>query len=382
MSIWLKRLIALSLVICLCFGTVALADDTDELLFEDLSEEELEDESEASALFNLDSTAAAAAEEIEMEVDDTVDPDNLELNPNLPDHVVNILLIGIDTRDTSLDAGRDGNQHGDVQIILSINKKDGSVKLTSIQRDSYVTIPGYKNKNRINLAYSRGGGALAMRTVNHNFQMNIQYYCTINFFGLASIIDAIGGIDIEMTKVEASAINAYLRKHPPAYDNTKGTGYKRVPLERKAGVQHLDGVQAVMYARLREIDNDFARTVRQRNLLELLKKVMQDMDMDRLFDLVDACVPYVRTNMNAATMLELGMGILGSGIVQKAQSGQPLMEQFRLPMGDGKEKAWSYRDIAISDRTTISVVYISDKNLQKNTEALHNFIYGAYYPAN
>ena len=74
-------------------------------------------------------------------------------------------------------------QNGDVQIIVSINKDDGSIKLTSILRDLYVTIPGYKNKNRINTAYSRGGGQLAMRTINKNFELNIENYITINFYG-------------------------------------------------------------------------------------------------------------------------------------------------------------------------------------------------------
>ena len=104
------------------------------------------------------------------EIDDTIDPDKLDINTNLPSNVVNILLVGVDTRSTSLD---DGLQNGDVQIIVSINKDDGSIKLTSILRDLYVTIPGYKNKNRINTAYSRGGGQLAMRTINKNFELNI-----------------------------------------------------------------------------------------------------------------------------------------------------------------------------------------------------------------
>ncbi len=103
---------------------------------------------------------------------------------------------------------------------------------------------------------------------------------------------------MELTKTEAGAINTYLRKHPPAYDN-KASG-ERVALEKKAGVQHLDGVQAVMYARLREIDNDFNRTARQRNLLDLLlKTIMQDMTVDKLISLMETSLPYVKTNVNA-----------------------------------------------------------------------------------
>ena len=133
-----------------------------------------------------------------------------------------------------------------MQIIVSINKDDGSIKLTSILRDLYVTIPGYKNKNRINTAYSRGGGQLAMRTINKNFELNIENYITINFYGLASIIDSLGGIDIEMTAKEAKAINTYLRQHPPKYDN-QSKDYERENLPNKAGTHHCDGIQAVMY---------------------------------------------------------------------------------------------------------------------------------------
>ena len=284
------------------------------------------------------------------------------------ENIINILLVGIDTRDTTLDSGL---QHGDVQMILSINKDDGSVKLTSLLRDLYVTIPGYKNKNRINVAYARGGGQLAMRTVNKNFELNIESYVTINFYGLASIIDAIGGVDVDMTKQEAGAINTYLKKHPPKYDNTDGK--ERQPLERVAGVQHLDGVQAVMYARLRSIDNDFARTARQRHLLELLLgQIMQDMTLDKLIGLIETCVPYVTTNVNLNTMLELGMTVLGSGIIQRAQQGESLIGQHRVPM----DKTYSYKDV-----NGASVVYMGSTNFPKNVQALHEFIYGAYYPA-
>jgi len=381
---WMKRLAALLMALCLLGTTVVLAED-EEISIEDviLTEdgEEVTDpdagddafEAEVEAIFDMSisSEQQAALDELEQdtELDTSINPDDLEMNPNLPDNVVNILLIGIDTRDTKMDSGL---QNGDVQLILSIDKNTGSVKLSSLLRDMYVTIPGYKNKNRINVAYGRGGGALAMRTVNHNFEMNIEHYVAINFYGLASIIDAIGGIDVDMTKIEAGAVNTYLRKHPPKYDNTDGEA--RVPLERVAGVQHLDGVQAVMYARLREIDNDFSRTARQRHLLELLlSKIMQDMTLDKLITLMETCMPYVMTNVNASTMASLGMTVLQSGIVSRAQNGEELIEQFRVPM----DKAYSYKDI-----NGASVIYMGTSNFPKNVQALHEFIYGAYYPAN
>ena len=320
--------------------------------------------------------------ELDGEIDDNVDRGVLELNKNLPDNVINILLVGIDSRSTELEKG---GQHGDVQIILSINKDTGSVKLSSIQRDLYVTIPGYKNKNRINVAYQYGqnrpdingsGGQLAMRTINHMLQLNIEYYATINFYGLASIIDALGGVDMELTRAEANAVNTYLRQHPPAYDN-RDKDYVRQELAKMDGVQHLDGVQAVMYARTRSVDNDFGRTKRQRKLLEvLLQNVMQDMSVMRLLDLIDTTIPYVTTNMNVSEMFDLALGLLQSGIIDRARNGEPLLEQHQIP----RDGTWKYSTVT-SGGSKMSVVYFLSGGLQKNVEALHEFIYGEYIPA-
>lgn len=374
----MKRTLALLLALSLLLGCIALAEEEEEeLSIADLLEAQEADDSDWEAevenLFFMDESVQADLDQLDqdIELDTSIDPDTLELNHNLPDNVVNILLIGIDTRSDAVTSEVKDNVRGDVMMILSVNTETGSVKLTSLLRDSYVEIPGYKNKSKLNVAYQRGGGQLAMRTVNHNFEMNVQYYVTINFFGLASIIDGIGGIDVDLTKVEAGAINAYLRKHPPKYDNTDGKS--RVPLEKKAGIQHLDGVQAVMYARLREIDNDFKRTERQRHLLELLlKEVMKDMSIGKLLDLVDTTMPYVTCNLNASSIFNLAMGVLQSDIISRAQSGLPLLEQHRIPM----DKTYGYKTVNGS-----SVVNISATNMRTNIEALHQFIYGAYYPA-
>lgn len=379
----MKRLMALVMVLCLLTTGLAFAEEDEEYSLGDVvgeealatpepqgEIEEAEDDGESDVYFDEDAEDLLDDLDLDVEIDDSVDPTKLDLNENLPDNVVNILLVGIDTRDTGLDTGL---QQGDVQLILSLNKDDGSVKLTSILRDLYVKIPGYKNKNRINVAYARGGGELAMRTVNNNFDMNIEYYATINFYGLASIIDAIGGIDIELTKKEATAINSYLRKHPPKYDNTDGTA--RVELEKVDGVQHLDGVQAVMYARVRSIDNDFARTARQRKLLELLlSKIMQDMTVDKLMSLIETSMPYVETNMGLNTMLELALGLMNSGIIQRAQAGETLIDQNRIPV----DETWKYYK---TEGGASVVAFRTDKRKVENIQTLHEFIYGTYYPA-
>ncbi|MDD6051872.1 MAG: LCP family protein [Clostridiales bacterium] len=339
-----KRLLALLLMLCMVWSMASTAEEGSALPeLEDELVIDTEDEHDASDAEEVyipddDEELASAVEILDAEIDDSVDLTKLNLNQNLPEDVVNILLIGVDGRDNNLDVGV---QHGDVQIIVSINKQDGSMKLTSVLRDLYVTIPGYKAMNRINVAYARGGGQLAMRTMNELLELNIQHYVSINFYGLASIIDSLGGIDIELTKAEATAINNYISKNlkKGGYDN-QGKDYKRQPLAKKDGVQHLDGIQAVMYARLRSIDNDFKRSERQRHLLELLlSKVLDEgLDLDKLLGLLETCLPYAETNMSAMDMINLAMDVLESDILSRMKEDGPLLEQNRIPM----DETWKY----------------------------------------
>lgn len=378
----MKRLMALMMMLCMLLPTAVMAEEE---AAEDFSDEiviDAEDAQSADEEFYIpeeDEELIAAAEVLDEERDDTVDPDDLYLNKNLPDNVINILLVGIDGRTEDMDSKK-STQHGDVQIIVSLNKDTGSIKLTSVMRDLYVQIPGYKSKQRINVAYSRGGGELAMATINKLLEMNIQHYVSINFYGLASIIDSLGGIDIELTKAEATAINTYINKNlkKGGYDN-QGKDYERQPLEKKAGVQHLDGIQAVMYARLRSVDNDFKRTERQRHLLELLLgKVLDDgVSVSKIYKLVKACLPYAKTDMNLFQMGGLAWDVLTSGVLEKLGQGGPLLEQFRIPMGDGNEATWKYS----TENGASVVVFRTTKRRQENIEALHNFIYGEYIPA-
>ncbi len=374
----LKRLFCLLLTLAMLLPLAASAEDEFDFtgtVDVNADDAQAADDDEEEAVFigeEDDADLASMVEILDAEIDESIDPDNLELNRNLPDNVVNILLIGIDGRTADIEKG---TQHGDVQIIVSINKDEGTIKLTSVLRDLYVTIPGYKSKNRINVAYQRGGGELAMRTMNRLLELNIEHYVVINFYGLASIIDSLGGLDIELTKQEAGAINTYLRKHPPAYDNQE-KGYERQELERKKGVQHLDGIQSVMYARLRSIDNDFARSARQRHLLELLLAKVLDggMDLDKLLGLLEVCLPFADTNMSAMSMVTLAMDVLGSDILSKLEKGENLLEQNRIPMDD----TWKYYT---TDGGASVVAFRTTTRQKENVKGIHEFIYGEYIPA-
>ena len=181
---------------------------------------------------------------------------------------------------------------------------------------------------------------------------------------------------MDLTKAEARAINAYLKEHANLISRTYDTKEKgtREALKAAAGVQHLDGVQAVMYARLRQnLGGDFKRTERQRHLMDLLlQSVMNDISLDKVMSLVDTSIDYASTNMNAGTIVSLALQMIPS-IAKRVGTEDSLVEQFRIPM----DKTYSYETVEGGS----SVVFMSSSSIQKNKEALHEFIYGSYIPA-
>lgn len=401
----MKRILSLFLVLCLFLPALSFAElDEEDLSFEDVS---LDEDDEADAVDENE----AEKEEAEPLPDDLqkellasmesadyvptdLDNDNLFINENLPDNIINILLIGVDTRNAELI--ENDVKLADVQMILSIDTEAGTVKLSSILRDTLVTNPFTGNLKPINESYQsfdkknvfHDNPQRSVATVNYNFEMNIKYYVTINFRGVAAIVDRIGGIDLELTEGEAWNINRYLTKNARQiskhYDTDEARA-KRVKLEVKDGVQHLDGLQALMYARLRkslskkyQMGDDWQRTARARNLLDkLLQKVLQ-MDIWDILDLVGEAIEHLNSNMNPEYMGSLITTMLGSGIAAKVGSSESIIDQFRIPMGSAEDgtKTWNYD----SDSGKI---FMSKRNgnFQKNVEALHEFIYGKYYPA-
>lgn len=410
-----KAILSLMLVLSLLLPVFASAelDEDDDYSSEDLVIEDIVLDENGNNVLMDDETGegiilSASDKDVideltkQIEVDELTDPDSMELNPNLPDNVINILLLGLDVRGTSdkkmLSDLDQYAKRADVQIILSINKDNGSIKLSSIARNTYVEIPGRKNKTLIANSYGHANyengeykswtdtPEVSVRTVNHNFEMNIQYYVSINFYGVASIIESLGGIDLELTKTEARAINTYLSKrkiynkkgeqisHGAAiantYDDKKGN---REQLKEKAGVQHLDGIQALIYARLRSIDSDFVRTQRTRHLLDALLQSVAMKQKNHELDLVNLfsdSVGYMKTNMNLWDMLTLAIDVMNTSLLDRVGVTDSLVDEFRIPM-DG---TWHYDTVNGSSVTTI--------DRQANTEALHEFIYGKYYPAN
>ena len=422
----MKKLIALLLVLVLFLPAVTLAEDIDDdwddddIEIEPLDPDSYYTDEEGNLIYKIGSVELSEEElkkledieaEIELDSSVTVDEDSLCINPNLPDNVINILLIGVDARGTKeiqllkdqirLDENSTGkaiSKRSDVIMILSINLDDGSIKLTSIARNTYVEIPGRKNKsiiaNSFGYAIYEDGKYKSwidqpwtcVATVNKNFGLNIQNFVAINFFGVEEIIESLGGVDIDLTQKEARAINTYLSKrklynskgerisHGTTIANTYDNHSEgRKNLKEKKGVQHLDGLQALMYGRLRSIDNDFVRTARTRHLLDsLLKPTMARIKKGEL-DIVNMIADWSRyfyTQMPLSDIATIASGVLKSLSLSDIESATTMISEFRIP----EDKTYSYQTVDGS-----SVTVMNDQ--RKTTEALHRFIYGEYYPA-
>ena len=201
--------------------------------------------------------------------------------------IVNILLIGQDRREGEETA------RSDSMILCTYHRKTGNVTMTSFLRDLYVPIPGHHN-NRINAAYSEGGAALLDRTLRANSDLHIDGNIEVDFSQFSQIIDLLGGVQLELREDEAAEIN-----------KETGSGLS-------AGVQVLNGEQALTYARIRKLDadGDFSRTSRQRKLMNALLGSYRNIKWKDLLPLIDELLPLTSTDMNYGRLVLLAMEIL------------------------------------------------------------------------
>lgn len=257
----------------------------------------------------------------------------------------NILLLGGDSRK------EDGYERTDTMIILSVNRDECLMKMTSIMRDTYVEYKTGK-PNKINAANVYGGPELAVRTVNRCFGTEIEDYLLINMTDMVAIIDLIGGVDVEITESEKNYINK----------TAAGTGYElgieysgAVSLEQ-AGEVHLNGLMAVAFMRNRSTDSDFGRVMRQQKVLIGMADRMQNMEIDELMEIVDEFLLHLETNMEDEALKELAY----TGLATELEE----IEQFRIP-ADGTYDAGMYKGI-----------WVIRPDYDENAELLREFIYG------
>lgn len=266
-------------------------------------------------------------EKVEVDKDDIGITEEVEekLSP-YSDSIINIALFGIDSADAT--TGR-----SDSIIIATIDTTHKKLKLTSIMRDSYVNISGIGN-DKINHAYAFGGPQLAIKTLNENFDLNIEDFVAVNFDSLPKIIDMIGGVTVDITNEEVSHISGI----------------------NSAGTYNLTGAQALAYSRIRyATGGDYVRTERQRTILTKMFEKILNINAAQYSTLISQMLSMVQTSLDYSKILELGTEVLKMGVTS--------LEQERFPL-DG-----------YSEGQMINEVYYLTFNKELTVEQLHNYIF-------
>ena len=254
----------------------------------------------------------------------------------------NIAAFGVDSRDSSV--GRGNNS--DVIMVVSINRENGEIRIASVFRDSYLSLSNGMY-SKINAAYAIGGPEQAVKALNQNLDLNITDYVTFNWKAVATGVNILGGVDIELTNAEFKYINSYIT------ETVKGTGIGSQHLDH-AGMNHLDGVQAVAYARLRYMDDDYTRTQRQRRVIQLCVDKAKQADPQTLSDLAGNLLSMVATSLTWEDGMSLATNVRKYSIA----------DTLGFPM-HRKEVNMGPKGACVLPAT-----------LEKNVMELHTFLFG------
>jgi len=244
----------------------------------------------------------------------------------------NILLLGGDTRNM------EGENKGltDSMIILSINRDEGLVKMTSIMRDTWVDYPEIGKSHKINAANVYGGPELSVKTVNTYFGTDIEDYVIVNMDDMAKIVDLMGGVEFKTTASERSEVgNVY---------------------ENSAGLTRMNGAQAVAFSRIRSIDSDYSRVMRQQKVLLALAEKAQNMEVDELMDIAGEVQKIITTSLDQEELKELATAFMVLDV--------EYVEQFRIP-ADGTFQSGTFDGI-----------WMIRPDFEANKAQLKAFIYG------
>jgi LCP family protein required for cell wall assembly len=255
---------------------------------------------------------------------------------------VNLALFAVDRR-------QDGDKaNSDVIMVISIDQQSGKIKMSSIMRDTYVNIDGH-GMDKINAAYALGGPQLAIKTINQNFDLDIKDYVNVDFYSAAKIVDALGGVEVNVKQPELSYLNNYLNEVAI---------YEKIPAVHvnSAGLQKLTGRQAVAYTRIRGVGNgDYERTERQRSVLVALFNKMKSSGPELFPVFASQILPNLETSMPPMTLMTFGGAVLNSK--------NKVIDQARFPL-DGQ-----------SAGKRINNIWYLTTDLKVTTTSIHNFIY-------
>ena len=266
--------------------------------------------------------------------------------PMKEDGVVNVLLIGNDSREN----GEDGRS--DAMILLSVSTKTKKIYMTSLLRDMYVDIPGHDG-NRLNAAYSFGGAELLMETIEQNLDITVNRYVLVNFEAFANLVDAVGGIELELSSEEIEYVNGYLVEYNILTDRPQGTDNMDTSV---SGLVHLNGPQALAYSRNRYLGTDFGRTDRQRKVLTAVIKKLPSALVSNPGGLIDGLMPNLTTNLTRGECFSLSL-MAGKMLTYDIES-------------DSIPQPGTYRDVTIRKMSVLEV------DFETNIRYLREKLYG------
>ena len=253
-----------------------------------------------------------------------------------------VAVFGVDSRDGNVEKGA----LSDVNMIVNVDRESGDIQLISIYRDMYSMIDEDGKFHKFNQAYVEGGPDQALETLNRNLDLDIKDYITVNWKAVIDAINILGGVDLEITDAEFKYMNSFIAK------TVEATGVGSYELEH-AGMNHLDGVQAVAYARLRLMDTDFNRTERQRKVVSLAFDKAKNANFSTLYSILVAVLPQTSTNVGIDNLIPFAKDI----------SKYHLSETTGFPF-DKDTKKMHKRD------------YVVPITLKSNVIALHDMLYG------
>lgn len=260
--------------------------------------------------------------------------------------ITNVLLVGTDARDLKESA------RADSIIIATLDNNNKEIRLTSLFRDTLVDIEGY-GPYKLNAAMALGGIELLKDTIQRTYDINIDKYIIINFWGFEAIIDKMGGLEIDIKDYQLDELNKYIGE---------STGGNDCPVT-ESGLQLLNGKQALSYARIRKgVGDEFERTERQREVLFKVAEKLRETKPTKYFGIVNSMLDYINTNIDIFDALNMAYTIYKFNNLETKQIHIPLTE-LSDDMNYGGDIGW---------------VFIMDK--EQNTEVLHDFIFNAVEP--
>ncbi|MBE5885087.1 MAG: LytR family transcriptional regulator [Lachnospiraceae bacterium] len=221
----------------------------------------------------------------------------------------NIALFGVDSRNGKLSTGT----RTDTIMILSVNNNTGEARLVSVYRDTYLNL-GNDTYNKCNAAYAKGGPEQAISMLNMNLDLYITDFVTIGFDGLMAVIDAVGGVEIDIKENEIKHLNNYQASMYATEENPGKitTDYEAIT---ESGLQTLSGYQAVAYCRIRAVGNDFGRTERQRNVLQAVLDKAKNASVSELNEIAEEVFPLIATSLDLDEILSLIANVANYEIV-------------------------------------------------------------------